>query len=152
VATYGTFVDGVALTAAEINDFFVWKTYNTGSNTRQNNIGVAASNIIAKYAVVNKTVYYSLWSVFSLGPGAGAITLELPVTAAANSVRVIGSGYVFDASANDFIRLSVVRTSTTRASLLSNTGTSLSAYFGTNPTFTFAASDAISVLIAYEAE
>jgi hypothetical protein len=151
VATYGTFVDGVALTAAEINDFFVWKSYNSGANVRQNNVGVSPSTQIAKYAVVNKTVYYYLYSVISAGPGAGAITIELPVTAAANSVRVIGSGYVFDASGSDLVRLSVVRTSTTRASLLSNTGTSLSAYFGTNPTFTFAASDVISVLIAYEA-
>jgi hypothetical protein len=114
VATYGTFVDDVVLTAAETNDFLVWQTF-IPEVFQPSLIALSASNRYAKYAQVNKLVIGSIALQVGGVAGTGGNRLEfaLPVTAASNSVKVIGVGW-----AENWKRLCIIRVSTTRAAVL----------------------------------
>jgi hypothetical protein len=154
VATYGTFVDNVTLKASEANDFFVWNIGPSTNPVKQSNTP-AQSNYQRGYAQVNKMVcWYIWWQSAGNGTSNNAITIDLPVAAAANSVRVIGAGYVFDNSVSDLIRVVVVRRSTTQVSLLAEGSTSLSTYLGQTdgPTLTLQSGDNIAFTCFYEAE
>jgi hypothetical protein len=151
MATYGTFVDEVPFTAAEANDFLTWIPYDASTSVTQNNSTVTNANYNAKYALVNKLVYYYLRFAVNSLASAGELLVGLPVTASSGAARVSGSGFVRDASTTDLIRVACVRTSTTKFALMTDSGTSLSAYLGTNPTLTLTNSDEIFVSIVYEA-
>lgn len=159
MATYGTFVDGQTLTASEANDFLEWKTFPTAVLYQPSQVLVSGSGseaVSAWYAVVNKTVYYHVRLTCNGGSGTANTRIEvnLPVTAAANSVRVIGTGSAYDSlSPSAGYRLAVVRVSTTRVAFLANASASLTTYLGqTNgPTLTLADNDMISFTCVYEA-
>jgi len=136
VATYGTFVDDVSLRASEANDFFAKLTNTTGATQ-----GVTpAQTGSTLYFVVNKLVYGFGRRLFTgAGTASSAIEITLPVTASSGSFRVIGGG-LFSDQVNDLrYRLAVVKTSTTKAQFLSETGTSLTNRFGNNPGVTIQA-------------
>lgn len=153
MATYGTFVDGVTLTAAEANDFLPWTAYT--ATLRQ---GTVTSSSSSAYAIVNNFVYvYASISVVNNGTANTLILVDMPTTAATNSVRVIGSGYYSKANTpssptNDFFRLAVVQYSTTRFAFLTETTTSLTTYWGqTNgPGTQLLNLDGISFFACYE--
>lgn len=156
MATYGTFVDGVSLKASEINDFFDLQSftpvfYQSGAVATQTG---ATTPRIGYYYQVNKIVFCQTHALFNAsGTANNRIEFELPVTAAANAERVIGTGFIYDLSATDLIRVAVVRVSTTRVALLTNLSTSLTTYLGQTggPTLTLALSDSISLTMRYEA-
>lgn len=154
MATFGTFVDGVSLKASEINGLFT--SVQSLPVIRQPGIIAASSGVTGRYFIVNKLVFYRFsWSTLSgSGTANNRIELDLPVTAASNSMRVIGQGYYndFGGSPTNF-RVAIVQVSTTRAAFLSETTTSLTTYVGqTNgPGFTIEASDFLSGTIVYQA-
>jgi len=153
VATYGTFVDNVTLKASEANDFFVWSQGSATNPVKQSNTP-AQGSYVRGYAQVNKMVcWYIWWQSAGSGTSNNAITIDLPVAAAANSVRVIGAGYVFDSSSSDVFRVVAVRTSTTQISLLSEGSTSLTTFLGQTdgPSFLIATGDVIGLTVFYEA-
>lgn len=151
MATYGTFVDDVSLRASEANDFFAKLTNTTGATQ-----GVTPTQSGSTlYFVVNKLVYgFGRRNFQTAGTAGSAIEITLPVTASSGSFRVIGAGQFID-SINDLrYRLAVVKTSTTKAQFLSETGTSLTNRFGNNPGVTIQAGSFGAVLLfsfCYEA-
>lgn len=151
MATFGTFVDNVPLTAAELNDFLTWGTY--AGNLRQGGTAVSISSRNSRYAQVNKTVFFSARIQVGSNSSTGAIEFDLPVTAATNSERVIGTAIVYDASATDIIRLVAVRSSTSRMAFYSDLSTAMGTYFGaTNgPALTLAVNDWVVVNVKYQA-
>ena len=153
VATYGTFVDNTTLKASELNDFFKRVSF-TPVVRQPSSVATSTSNRSGTYFQVNKLVLCFIdFNVSGAGTSSNRIELDLPVTAASNSVRVIGSGYFFDTSIDDIRRLAVVQYSTTRAALITGAATSPTAYFGaTNgPNTALASNDDIYVKMVYEA-
>lgn len=154
MATFGTFVDGVSLKASEINGLFT--SVQSLPVIRQPGVIAAATTVSGRYFIVNKLVFYSFsWSTSSgSGTANNRIELDLPVTAASNSMRVIGQGIYQDVGGSPInFRVAIVQVSTTRAAFLSATTTSLTTYVGqTNgPGFTIGANDALSGTIVYQA-
>ena len=151
MATYGTFADDTTLKASELNEFF--PSVTVFPIIRQSGTLATLNSRYGRYFVVNKTVFYVAHMILSQnGTGGQRVEIDLPVTAASSSVRVIGHGYINDDSANRIYRCSVVQFSTTRAALLSNDATSLTAYFGTTggPNTGLAVDDAVGINICYE--
>lgn len=159
MATFGTFTNGVSLKASEMNDLLV--AVSSAPVIRQPNIIPArtttGSAAVGKYFIVNKLVIYSFfWRAASgqVGTANNRIELDLPVTAASNSMRVIGSGIYTDGIVPPtYSRMAIVQYSTTRAAFLSETTTSLTTYVGqTNgPTLTINDGHQFSGNIVYEA-
>jgi hypothetical protein len=152
VATFGTFVDGVSLKASELNDFFI--STSVVPTLRQNVTitGIAGNSI--SYFVVNKVVYgFFRAGGNSAGTAGNRIEVDLPVTAASSSVRVIGSGFFRDASPVSVRVVRIVQVSTTRMAFLTDTATSLTSYLGTTngPAVTLAANDYVCGSFVYEA-
>ena len=161
MATFGTFVDDVSLKASELNGFL--KPTLSVPVMRQSNVILpqpanATSAPFGVYFQVNKLVIY-VWRFQAnensgFGTGGNAIELDLPVTAASNSVRVIGTGFYGDNSASPpFFRMSVVQFSATRARFMTGSATSLTSYLGlTNgPALTVSNNDRFNGVIMYEA-
>lgn len=144
-------MDGVSLKASEANDFFKWTSFTTVC--RQSN-AITADQSFGKYAQVNKTVIYVFrFRAGGAGTAGNRIEIDLPVTAASSSVRVIGSALFNDQSASDWITCNAVQFSTTRLAFLTNTGTSLTSYLGTTngPAITVAINDFLGGVVSYEA-
>lgn len=153
MATFGTFVDGDSLKASELNTLLV-RTSFTPTVRQSNVMTLGVSNRVGFYQQVNKVVFCQINAVIeSSGVSNNRVEVTLPVTAATNSVRVIGHGYIEDDSANDVLRVAVVQVSTTRAALLAQDSTSLTTYLGQTggPTFTFAIGDSLGLNFVYEA-
>lgn len=152
MATFGTFVNGVPLKASELNDFF--KVTTSLPTIRQSNTVTLNANAQGRYFQVNKTVLYGFYGQCeSAGTVGNRIEVDLPVTAATNSVRVIGTGFFKDSSAVDCLLVRVVQVSTTRAAFLTEQTNSLTAFLGqTNgPAITLASGDILSCTFQYEA-
>jgi len=155
MAAYGTFVDGVSLKAAEVNNFLVWTSFTPV--LKQNvTVGISTSFKIAEYAQVNKLVVV----IFSFrvangqaGTANNAIQIDLPVTASSASMRVIGRAWLKDISTTDSILAVPVLNSTTTFRFLANAGTSLTSYVGLTgaPTLTLEQQDSMQGYLIYEA-
>jgi len=156
MATFGNFVDNTTLKATELNDLL--KPTSVIPILRQSNTLplVASVNRLGLYQVVNKLVFFQMHALVDTG-GAGTannrIEVDLPVAAAANSVRVLGDGYIEDDNVEDVLRVAVVRVSTTRVAFLAQASTSLTTFVGqTNgPALTLAVGDSVGFSIVYEA-
>ncbi len=152
MATFGTFVDGVSLKASELNDFFERSVVVPTLRQNVTITGIAGNDMF--YYVVNKVVYGFLRvGGNSAGTAGTRIEVDLPVTAASSSVRVIGSGYFRDASPVSVRVVRIVQVSTTRMAFLTDTATSLTSYLGTTngPAVTLAANDYIGGSFVYKA-
>lgn len=152
VATFGTFVDGVSLKASELNSLLVSTTFTPV--IRQSS-SLTVTDAFGRYQKVSNTVLcQAFFQVFANGVANNRIEFDLPVTAATNSVRVIGSGYIFDAGSTNVLRVAVVRFSTTKAAFLGGLSNSLTNYLGLSaatPTITLEAGDFFGFTIQYEA-
>jgi hypothetical protein len=156
MATYGTFVDGVSLKAAEANDFLVWTTF-TPVLKQSNTVNLTgAPSTVGRYARVNKLVLVRIAcqvATAATGTANNAIEINLPVTASTASMRVVGSAQLRDNSATDYILAVPVLNSTTTIRFLANAGTSLTSYVGLTgaPTLTLAEGDTVACFLSYEA-
>jgi hypothetical protein len=151
MATYGTFVDGVSLKAAEANDFFKWTTF---TGVVKQSVTLSASTNTCRYAQVNKLIHVSFYFVISsTGTTGNRVEVNLPVTAASSSIRTVGFGTIRDQSALTTYNVVPVLNSTTTVAFLSTSATSLTNYFGVTggPTVTLASSDTVRCSIVYEA-
>lgn len=153
MATFGTFVDGASLKASEINTLLVSTTFTP---VIRQSASLTLRETYAVYQKVSNTVLCQFaGEIFSSAAVANnRIEFDLPVTAATNSVRAIGSGFIYDAGSTDILRVVVVRISTTRAAFIGNLNVSLTAYLGESsvtPTITLEPGDLFSLNIQYEA-
>ena len=134
MAVFGTFVDGVSLKASELNTLGAASTY-TPKLYQPAEIIAGISGASAFYFTMNDIVYGSLLFYCGASGTAGQrIEIDLPVTAASSSIRIIGTGYFWDDSAGlggEMTLVHAVQYSTTRMALLTNTANSLTTYFGT---------------------
>lgn len=150
MATFGTFTDGSVLKAAEINDMFVATTFTPAV---KQDVNITNGTIaISRYYKVNKLVMCAVTlTVTSSGGSNNPILINLPVTAKANSFRVIGSGYHLASGTVRLLR--AVQYSTTQMAFFSESATSLTAYFGTTAGGgnTLANGHTIGAVIMYEA-
>jgi hypothetical protein len=152
MATFGTFVDNVSLKASELNDCF--KLTSFSPVVRQSVVVDQTNNSKGSYFQVNKIVICSIRCPFqSSGTLNSRIELDLPVTAASSSVRVIGGGRIRDVTLNDFLLLRAVQISTTRVAFLSDTTNSLSTYLGQTdgPNMQLENGDNLIIYLMYEA-
>lgn len=151
MATYGTFVNGVSLKAAEVNDFFVWTTF-TGVLKQPGTL--STSNNVCRYARVNDLVHVSYWFIaLSAGTASNSVEVNLPITAATTSSRTVGFGSIRDDSTSTTYNVVPVLNSTTTVRFLTSSATSLTSYFGlTNgPAITLASGDSLTFSVVYEA-
>lgn len=152
MATYGTFVDGFTLSAAELNTMYS-RTSFTPELFQPSSLTLDSSSY-GYYTQVNKIVHCAVYvEGFSAGTANNRIEVALPVTAASGSDRVLGVGYCFDSSAINIFRVACLRVSTTRVAFLADASTSMSTYLGQTggPTFTFDDNDTVSFNIWYRA-
>jgi hypothetical protein len=151
MATYGTFVNGVSLKAAEVNDFFKWTTF-TGVVKQPGTLGTSSN--ICRYARVNDLVIATFnFKVLGAGTASNRIEVNLPITASTTSSRSIGFGTIRDDSTSTFYRVVPVLNATGTMAFISSFATSLTTYVGmTNgPALTLASNDDIQATIVYEA-
>ena len=151
MATYGTFVNGVSLKAAEANDFLTWTTF---TGVLKQSVTVSTSTNRCRYARVNDLVIVSIFfTVSSGGTANNRIEINLPITAATASSRTIGFGLLRDQSALTTYLAVPVLNSTTTMVFLSSSATSLTTYVGmTNgPALQLAADDTVNTTIVYQA-
>ena len=95
MATFGTFVGGQVLTAAELNSAGVWESY-TPSWTQSATITKTVN--WARYTVLNKWVQGSIkMTASSAGTADNKILVGLPVEASTNN-QIMGQMYLFDVS------------------------------------------------------
>lgn len=152
MATYGTFVNGVSLKAAEVNDFFAWTTF-TGVLKQSNTVGASTNR--CRYAKVNKLIHVT-FNFTTNGPGTAgnAVEVNLPFNAASASARVSGIGIITDQSTLTSYTVIPVLNSTSTVRFLTSSATSLTSYFGlTNgPAITLANDgDRVNFSMVYEA-
>lgn len=95
MATFGTFVDGQVLSAAELN---AAGTYTTYTPTWTQSATITKTTNLGQYMQFNKLVVAN-FSMTATGAGTAnnVIIVSLPVTASANN-SLIGQAYLVDAS------------------------------------------------------
>lgn len=165
MATFGTFVAGQVLTAAELNTAGAWESY-TPSWTQSATISKTVN--WARYTQLGKWVQGSIkMTATSAGTANNKILVGLPVTASANNM-IIGSMFLYDASAVNKYRWDMKfafyeSSSTMGFQISSSTGTSVAqseddkrfgqdyTSSGTQTGFTIASGDVIWVQFMYEA-
>lgn len=97
-----TFVAGDVLAASDVNTYLMGEggAWTTFSPTITQSGTVTRTATRAKYARYGRTIHFSmLLSVIGTGTAENDITITLPVASASADVMV-GTGYIYDASAN----------------------------------------------------
>jgi hypothetical protein len=142
------------LTSSDVNTYLAgeggaWTSW-TPSVTQSGSVTV--TNTRSRYARYGRTIHFSTaLAVTGSGTGSNSITVSLPVTAA-TSALVIGTAYLFDASASLFYPALTYLQSTTTASMFSaNTSASGMILGGSNFTAALASGDSIYMTGTYEA-
>lgn len=146
MATFGTFVSGQVLTAAELNSAGEFQTY-TPTWTQSANITKTVN--WARYTQLNKFVYVSIKMTASgAGTAANNILVGLPVNASTNNF-MMGTAYIQDESATPdrFYQTFAIYNSASTVTFYAVKDAQ------TAPTqeITIAANDIIYVQLAYEA-
>jgi hypothetical protein len=151
MATYGTFVDGVSLKAAEVNDFFIWTTF---TGVPKQSVNLSTSVNVCRYARVNDLIHvcYS-FGIESAGTASNAVEVNLPVTAATTSSRTVGFGLIIDNSTSINYNVVPILNSTTTVRFLTSSATTLTSYFGlaNGPAITLASGDVLRFSVVYKA-
>lgn len=157
MATFGTFVAGQVLTAAELNSAGTWSTY-TPSWTQSATITKTVN--WARYSQLNKLVQVQVKMTSSAaGTANNVIKVGLPVNASSNNF-VMGYGLIIDASLNSGTIYPIVpvydTTSTVKfvAPTVSGDSDYDNSYVGQTASqlaFTLASSDIIFLTLTYEA-
>ena len=144
--------DNTVLPASTLNQIgAAWETYTptlTASTTNPT-LG-SGSTATGRYARINKTVFYYAEFAFGTGAnaGSGSYRVSLPITAL-NALNVVGSGWLYDSSANR-LETCVVRLGATTYAWLYATATNTYQTQNAQP-WTWAQGDAINFFIVYEA-
>lgn len=95
MATFGTFVAGQVLTAAELNSLGVWSDYTP---TWTQSATITKTTNFARYTQLGKLVVGSLkMTASSAGTANNKILVGLPVSASADN-HIIGTMYYYDQS------------------------------------------------------
>lgn len=144
----GTWSAGDVLEAADLNAIGTWTSYTPTLD--QNGTRTATVNF-AEYCQINKmcTAIVDL-TCTTTGSASNIITVSLPVNLTSSfSVGPLGSGIVFDASANDVILVTVIRESNSTVRFLAENSTSRNSGIGANPALTLANGDIISFSVSY---
>lgn len=115
---------------------------------------IAKTTGYAKYSIASNVVsFQAKLTATAAGTAASAVTVSLPVTAAASAVgMVVGSGYYNDGG-TQYQAVAYLASATTVA-LLSTHGTASSSTddpIGVNPNIAVASTDIINLAISYEA-
>ena len=146
--------NAAALTEADINLYLMGEggAWQSWTPTVTQSGSVTVTNTRSRFARYGRTIHYTLdLAVTGTGTAANAITVTLPVAAAAGSLTVVGSGRITDISvAANFTGLAI-NTSTTVMSLLPTTGTAGNYLGATNFTAALASGDTITISGTYEA-
>lgn len=154
MATYGTFVDGVTLTASEANSIGVWNDSATPVIRQPSSILIqTGTTSYMNYVLINKLVYVQSRIVLNGAGTANTVVLvDMPITAAAGSAHVIGEGRFNDSGTDQYL-VRVVQYSTTRFAFLTTEATSTTMYVGLTggPGPALATNDSITFRAVYEA-
>lgn len=151
MATFGTFVDNTTLKATELNGLLDLVLFTP---VLRQSSSISLSSEDGYYWKVNKLVCATFECIVSgTGTAGQEILLDLPVAAATNSVRIIGTGVFLDSSASNVRLIKAVQYSTTRVAFFTNEATSMTAYFGAagGPNTAVGSGDFLRATIAYEA-
>lgn len=146
MATFGTFVSGQVLTAAELNSAGEFQTYTP---TWSQSANITKTVNWARYTQLNKFVYVSIkMTASSAGTAANNILVGLPVNASTNNF-MMGIAYIQDESAtpDSYLQCYAIYNSASTVTFWKIVNSQ------TAPTqeITIAANDIIYVQLAYEA-
>lgn len=154
MATFGTFVDNVMLSSAEMNSLSVPVSF-TPKCYQSAQITIGAAPTFGRYTKINKIVHGIVqFSCGSNGTANNRIEIEFPVPASSASMGVVGVGWF---QITTLYRVTCVAYSTTRMAFLTNASVSDTTYLGqTNgPTATLAGTDVggslLRLMFRYEA-
>lgn len=146
----GTWVAGDILTAADLNAIGTWTTYTPvldQNGTRTVTVNYAAYCKINDLCIVTVDL-----EITQAGSAGNTITVSLPVNMSGTvNTTSIGTGLFYDLSATDVILLTAISTggSGSLVGFMTETGTSLVNFFGSNPSLAVASGDIISFTVAY---
>lgn len=140
--------DGTALPASTLNQIgAVWETW-TPAVTQSG--AVTATTTLARYMRIQKLVIaVAKMTITGTGTANNAVTLSLPITAN-NTAQMIGSGFIYDASAN-LLDLVICEGATTTTTKFYRDGVGANAFWGIDRNIALANGDVISVTLMYEA-
>ena len=137
---------GQVLTAAIMNQIgAAWVSYTP---TLTQGVTVTKTTGLAKYCQIQKLIIVNMdLTVTSAGTGAVGISIGLPIATAAGTTQQIGTGMVYDQSANALYSGPASIATTTTITMLYQTGSPI----GQSPSFALASGDVIRLMVAYEA-
>ena len=145
---------GAALTQSDINLYLMGEggAWTSWTPTVSQGVAVTVTNTRSRYARYGRRIEFSTkLTVTSAGTAGSAIAVSIPVTAAASEM-VIGTGFIYDGSAN---LPGIAYLSTTAAVVLLPTWDNISTGFvGTvagGGSFALANTDTITIFGSYEA-
>lgn len=141
--TAGT-TSGQVLTAATLNTIgAAWVDY-TPTLTQSATVTKTINH--ARYCQIQKTVFVQIFmTVTGAGTASQIVTVGLPFTAKNNSA-FIGSGFVYDASANFMYNILPTADATSTFTMFYQTGNN----FGASPAITLANTDQLRFCLTYE--
>lgn len=144
----GTWSPGDVLTADDLNAIGAWTAF-TPAVVQSGAVSTTVN--FAEYTKINRMVMATVdLTCTSSGTSGSTITVSLPVNLSTNTtLRTLGSGLVFDASANDVILVTAIRSSASTLRLVTDTTTDRNNGLGSDPVFALANNDVISLSLMY---
>lgn len=145
----GTFSPGDILSAADLNGIGTWASYSpvlAQSGTRTATVDYAEYCQINKFCVANVSL-----TCTTTGSAGNVITVTLPVNmASAATLRVLGSGMIFDTSGSDVRLLTAIVNTVSTVRFLTEATTDNASGLGANPSLALGSGDVIQFSVAYE--
>lgn len=138
-------VAGQVLTAATLNTIGAqWESYTP---TLTQSVTVTKTTSYARYCQFQKTVIVQVYLVAtSAGTAAQEVVVGLPLTATGSTGRAIGTGFIYDASANVIYNMTSFLATTTTAKFFWQSGFG----FGFSPNIALANGDQLAFTFTYE--
>ena len=139
---------GQVLTAATMNS--IGAAWETWTPTVTQSGAVTATTTLGRYMRIQKLVIaVAKMTITGTGTANNAVTLSLPITAN-NTAQMIGSGSIYDSSAN-LLDLVICEGATTTTTKFYRNGAGGAAFWGIDPNVALGSGDVISVTFMYEA-
>lgn len=137
---------GSVLPASTLNRIgAAWESYTP---TLTQSVTVTKTINVAKYCQLQKTIICDIsLTATSAGTAANEVTVGLPIATAATTNRVIGTGFVYDASTGTVYNCTAYNATTTTAKFFYQTAFG----WGFSPNIALANADQIRFLFTYEA-
>lgn len=140
---------GQAWTADIANQ--IGAAWETWTPTVTQSATVTCTNTLSRYGRIQKIIFATTYlTVTGAGTAGNNVLVSLPVNVQTFSGQIIGTGFVYDASATTVYNVTAYPASSSTVNLM-YTPNLTGGGFGSNPAVTLAVNDQIRLMFTYEA-